>query len=398
MRILQLIESSAHSAFECQTWIRNLHEPLLDLGCGVDLISTTPARVAWRNGDKRALADFNDRVLAHFRRQHARAPFDLLFAYVVDGMLDPAMIAEIRRAGVVAVNFSCNNCHQFHLVREISRHFDYNLHAEGDTGRHFIESGARPLWWPMASNPKYFRPYDVPREVPVSFIGANYALRARYIAYLLEHGIDVQVFGPTWRYAARTPFRARAKRAILLAQSALARTPEARATASALLAGHDFNLKLDAGFRANLHGAIWDDELVRYYSRCHITLGFVEVHDRNDPSREIRRHLHLREFEAPMSGALYCTGHIDELERFFEPGREIVTYRNEEDLLAQVRRLLDHPQDAERIRRAGMRRALAEHTYHHRFETLFRAIGLKAQCLQAAAHYSFAAGQTILKP
>ena len=52
------------------------------------------------------------------------APFDFLFfAYVVDGMLDPAVIAEIRRAGVAAVNFSCNNCHQFHLVREIFEAF-----------------------------------------------------------------------------------------------------------------------------------------------------------------------------------------------------------------------------------------------------------------------------------
>jgi spore maturation protein CgeB len=377
MRILQLIESAGNAAVASQMWRRNLHEPLLDLGCDVDLISTTPARDAWRANDARKLTDFNERILAHFRREHARKPFDLLFTYVVDGMLDPAVIAEIRRAGVVAVNFSCNNCHQFYLVREISKHFDYNLHSEGDTGRYFTEAGARPLWWPMASNPKYFRPYDVPRNIPVSFVGANYALRARYIAYLLEHGVEAHAYGPTWRYAARTPFRAQAKRWMLLAQSVLGRTAEARATASALLAGHDFNLKLDTRFREHLHAPVSDEELIRLYSRSEISLGFVEVHDRNDPSREVRRHLHLREFEAPMSGALYCTGHIDELTHFFEPGREIVTYRNEEELLSQVQWLLNHPKEAERIRLAGRRRALAEHTYHHRFESLFREVGLR---------------------
>lgn len=377
MRILQLIESAGNAAVASQTWVRNLHEPLLDLGCDVDLISTNPARDAWRANDAGKLAEFSERVLAHFRREHARKPFDLFFAYVVDGMLDPAVIAEIRRAGVVAVNFSCNNCHQFYLVREISKHFDYNLHSEGDTGHYFTEAGARPLWWPMASNPKYFHPYDVPRNVPVSFVGANYALRSRYIAYLLEHGVEAHAYGPTWRYGARTPFRAQAKRWMLLGQSALGPTPEARATASALLAGHDFNLKLNARFRAHLHAPVSDEELIRLYSRSEISLGFIEVHDRNDPSREIRRHLHLREFEAPMSGALYCTGHVDELTHFFEPGREIVTYRNEEELLSQVQRLLSHPKEAERIRQAGRRRALAEHTYHHRFESLFRAAGLR---------------------
>jgi spore maturation protein CgeB len=378
MRILQLIESAGNAAVTSQSWLRNLHEPLLDLGCDVDLISTNPARAAWRSRNTRKLAEFNDRVLTHFRKEHARAPFDLLFAYVVDGMLDPAVIAEIRRAGVVTVNFSCNNCHQFYLVREISQHFDYNLHSEGDVRHYFVQAGAKPLWWPMASNPKYFHPYDVPRDIPVSFVGANYALRSRYIAYLLEHGVDVHAFGPTWRYAARKPYRAFVKRWLLMGKSAVGLTPETRATASALLAAHDFNIKLDAAFRPNLHPPISDEELIQSYSRSHISLGFIEVYDRNDPSREIRRHTHLREFEAPMAGALYCTGYVDELTHFFEPGREIITYRSEEELLSQVRRLLDHPAEAERIRRAGLRRALAEHTYHHRFETLFRTVGLQA--------------------
>jgi spore maturation protein CgeB len=377
MRILQLIESSVNAAIAGnQVWKRNLYEPLLDLGCDVSLISTNGASDAWRRGDRQALADFNGKVLSHFRREHARAPFDLLFTYVVDGMLDPAVIAEIRRAGVVAVNFSCNNCHQFFLVREISKHFDYNLHSEGDAAPSFLAVGARPLWWPMASNPAYFKPYAVPRDIPVSFLGANYALRGRYVSYLLDHGIDVQAFGPTWRYAARTPFRARAKRLVLLSQAAIGRTPERRASASARLAEHDFNLKLDAKFRAHLHPGVKEDELVQLYSRSQVSLGIVEVHDLNDPSRELRRHIHLREFEAPMSGALYCTGYLDELAHFFEPGKEIVTYRNEEELLDRVRYLLSHPVQAESIRRAGRRRALAEHTYHRRYLSLFEAIGL----------------------
>ena len=378
MRILQLIESTGNGAIAGnEVWKRNLFEPLLDLGCDVSLISTTGARAALRRNDREALAQFNQRVLEHFRREHARAPFDLLFAYVVDGILDPAVLSEIRRAGVVAVNFSCNNCHQFHLVREVSKHFDYNLHSEADAAHYFTEAGARPLWWPMASNPKYFKPYGVPRNIPVSFVGANYALRARYISYLLEHGVDAQVFGPTWRYAARTPFRAQAKRLILLSRAALGRNAELRASASALLAGHDFNLSLDTKFQAHLHPPVSDEELIRLYSRSHISLGFIEVHDRNDPSREVRRHVHLREFGSSMSGALYCTGHLDELTHFFEPGREIVTYRNEEELLDRVCYLLRHPAQAEEIRLAGRRRALAEHTYHHRYLSLFDALGLK---------------------
>ena len=62
----------------------------------------------------------------------------------------------------------------------------------------FLAVGANPLWWPMASNPKYFRPQDVLRSIAVSFVGANYSLRARYIGYLLENGIDAHAYGPGW--------------------------------------------------------------------------------------------------------------------------------------------------------------------------------------------------------
>jgi hypothetical protein len=206
----------------------------------------------------------------------------------------------------------------------------------------------------------------------------------------LEHGVDVQAFGPTWRYAARTPFRARVKRLMLISQAALGRTPPRRASSSARLAEHDFNLKLDARFPAHLHPPVSDEELIRLYSRSQVSLGFVEVHDRNDPSLEVRRHIHLREFEAPMSGALYCTGYVDELTHFFEPGKEIVTYRNEEELLDRVRYLLSHPLQADAIRKAGRRRALAEHTYHHRYLSLFEAIGLDYSARSGALESIFA--------
>jgi spore maturation protein CgeB len=53
-----------------------------------------------------------------------------------------------------------------------------------------------------------------------------------------------------------------------------------------------------------------------------------------------------------------------------------LTCRNEEKFLDRIRYLLSHPVQAEGIRRAGRRRALAEHTYHRRYPSLFDAIGL----------------------
>jgi hypothetical protein len=291
-------------------------------------------------------------------------------------MVDPSGLDEIRKSGVPTCNFSCNNAHQFYLVDELSLHFDYNLHSEKDAREKFLAIGANPLWWPMASNPKYFKPMDVPRTVQSSFVGANYALRARYIAHLLENGIDVHAYGPGWQWGARTRWRSIARRYLLLLQAAVATSSVDQARTSAMLADHNFRRGLSARFPANVHPPVSDEELIALYSRSHISLGFLEVYDRHDPSRPVTQHLHLREFEAPMSGALYITGYMDELAEMFEPDKEVLTYRNQHELLDKVCYYLAHPAQAEQVRQAGRARALRDHTYERRFKKLFEELGL----------------------
>jgi spore maturation protein CgeB len=78
-----------------------------------------------------------------------------------------------------------------------------------------------------------------------------------------------------------------------------------------------------------------------------------------------------------MSRALYCTGYSDELAGYFEPDREVLMYRSQDELVDKVRYALDHPEEAEKVREAGYQRALRDHTYQHRYEQLFAALGLK---------------------
>lgn len=377
MRIFQVIEGSTNAAVPgSQTWYRNLYEPLVEMGHEVVLFPARKGILAMQRNDAQLRAAFSQKLLDTFRREHAQKPFTLFFAYLMDGMLDPCVIDEIRKTGVPTCNFSCNNAHQFYLVDELSPHFDYNLHSEKDTRDKFLSIGANPLWWPMASNPKYFKPMDVPRTIQASFVGANYALRARYIAHLLENGIDAHAYGPGWVGGARTRWRSIAKRYLFLWQAFLAINPQAQSAASAKLADHDFWRCLKVRFHANMHPPVSDAELIALYSRSHVSLGFLEVYDCHDPSRPITQHLHLREFEAPMSGALYCTGYMDELAEMFEPDKEVLVYRSQRELLDKMRFYLAHPDQAEMIRQAGRKRALAEHTYHERFRKLFKILGL----------------------
>jgi hypothetical protein len=326
-----------------------------------------------RNRSKRQL--FSEGMVDRFKREHARRPFDLVLAYVMEGMVEPSAIDEIRRSGVPCCNFSCNNIHQFSLVAELSCHFDYNLHSERAARQKFLDIGATPLWWPMAANPNYFKPLDVPRTMPVSFLGGNYALRTRYILALLREDVDVHAFGPGWLGGARSPFRSLMLRYMQLGNAFAARGDE-EARASSLLAEHDLRRYLARRYPGNVHGPLSDDEAIRLYSESELALGFVEVFEGHDPSRPIRRHVHLREFEAPMCRAAYCTGWVEELEDLYDLDKEVIVYRSEEELIDRTKFYLSHPALLEAVRAAGYRRALADHTYHKRYADLFQTIGL----------------------
>ena len=153
-------------------------------------------------------------------------------------------------------------------------------------------------------------------------------------------------------------------------------SPISQYRATANLADHDLRRYVGAQFPKNVHLPISDEELRELYSSSQISLGFLEVYDDHDSSRPITQHLHLREFEAPMCGALYCTGYMDELAEMFEPDKEVLMYRNQHELLDKVHYYLAYPAQAERIRKAGHLRALRDHTYQNRFKSLFQQIGL----------------------
>ena len=60
MRIFQLLEANANTAVAGnQTWLRNLYEPLLDLGHEVVLFSAGPGRQAMAHDDAAQRARFS---------------------------------------------------------------------------------------------------------------------------------------------------------------------------------------------------------------------------------------------------------------------------------------------------------------------------------------------------
>ncbi len=388
MRIFQVLESFTNERVPWnKTWYRNLYEPLIDLGHEVVLFPSEMGREALSKKDQVLRKEFSTNLVKKFTEEHNKNNFDLVFFYLMDGMFEPWAIDEIRSRGVFACNFSCNNIHQFYLVKDISSLFDLNLYSEKRAGEKFDAIGASSFWWPMASNPKYFHPIDTKRTVDVSFVGACYGSRLESVYQLLLSGLDVHVYGPGWKNdkpgsplihevkaLIRNPISDSMKLIRFYSQGTEYRRLAAlRAAKKYNKTLHGYAIDL---FPDNFHKPVSDDDLVELYSKSVVSLGFLDVFDRHDPTARRLRHLHLRDFEAPMCGALYCTDYLEEYTEMFEPGKEVVLSHDIFDRIEKVGFYFKNPKSAEKIRKAGLRRALAHHTYHSRFKALFKHLGL----------------------
>ena len=115
--------------------------------------------------------------------------------------------------------------------------------------------------------------------------------------------------------------------------------------------------------------------MIQMYGRSKINLGFSscgKTHETDERIVQIR----LRDFEVPMSGGFYMVEYMEELEEFFDIGKEIVCYSGSEDLVDKIKYYLEHDNQREGIRRAGYERALRNHTWHKRFEMAFKQMGM----------------------
>ncbi len=370
---------------ESKLWDENLLLPLRDLGHEVipfdydlaphfrNLDESDPRQRRFVQAHRPALVES---LLRQIEAEHRRRPIDLFFSYFYSACITPEAVAHIRGMGIATCNFYCNAAHQFDLIRDIAPAYDFCLVTERFRLADYKAIGANPIYCQEAANPNVYHPRDVPRDLGVVFLGQCYGERPAYIARLVRAGVPVRVWGPGW-LTPRDPRTASERwlyRLQLLASREGIRTALGKLRRGSRPAGDKAaqGVALPPGVAGP---PLSDREMVEMYSRAKITLGFSAVGDAL-PGTERVLQVRLRDFEAPMSGAFYLVEYMPELEEFFEPGKEIACYRDAGELVALARYYLEHDDERERIRQAGYRRALAEHTWQKRLSTSLAAMGL----------------------
>jgi len=191
--------------------------------------------------------------------------------------------------------------------------------------------GLRNLHYlPLYCVPEFHHPVTLDAEetrrygAGVSFVGSHYPFRERFFVEL--SGYPVRLWGNGWEHAVSPVVRA-----------------------------------MEAG------GPVWGRAKLAVYSGS--TLSMNHHHPMNDIAG-----VNSRAFELAATGACQVADYREELTSLFEPGREILTYRDPTELRRVVDYHLAHPDEARAIGQNGLKRALAEHTLRHRIDEILSVV------------------------
>lgn len=275
--------------------------------------------------DRRAYRDFAALNADLLRTVQEFRP-NLLFCVFVSYEIWIETLDLVRSScPALVVNWGTDDSWKFEQTsRFYVPHLDLHVTTDAQTFDAALQAGLGNVLlsqW-AASSTKLARP--IPSDAcryEVSFVGAAYGDRRRWIAELRARGIEVSCFGHGWQ----------------------------------------------AGVRSA-------EEVRQIYRQSRVSLNLADSGLQLRGARLSRsRQIKARTFEVPGAGGFLLTQAAKGLERYFRIGQEIAVFDDPEGLAQQIRHYLDHPAERDAIAAAGHARVCAEHTYEARLREVCAA-------------------------
>lgn len=258
---------------------------------------------------------------------------DLLFALAQAPLL-PETLEKIRKLDIPTAYWFVEDYHQMTYWKEVAPLYDFFFTIQ--QGRFFEELEAAGVYHhhylPLAADPNVHSPMDLEPEAreelssDVSFVGAGYYNRTQFFLGLLD--FDFKIWGTEW------------------------------------------NLYTALGGLVQRGGArISTEECVKIFNACpiNVNLHSSTYHRGVPPDGDF---VNPRTFELAAAGAFQLADERAELPALFEPGREIITFRDIDDLRAKIRYYLDRPDERRVVAEAARARTLRDHTYTERMASM----------------------------
>lgn len=251
---------------------------------------------------------------------------DILIGQMWANYISLETLRKIRNMGIIVINIAMDDMLPEHWKSKngvklgsigLASETDLILNTTKGKCEWYYIDGYPSIFFPLASNLNTFSHVkNSARDIDVSFVGSKYGIRGKLVQFLLKNGIKVQAYGNFWK-----------------------------------------------------NGAISAEKTAEIFHRSKIILGCGVVGHTHDVYT-----IKLRDFDAPISGAMYLTHKNQDLTDLYEEGKEIVFYENSHECLEKIKYYLNNDLLREKIALEGRRRASKDHTWDLRFKKVFSII------------------------
>jgi spore maturation protein CgeB len=264
---------------------------------------------------------------------------------VLEGMnLPPETVDRVRNKGVRTALWLTDDPYYIDFTSNMVPHYDDVFTLELNCVPFYRQLGCpRVHYLPLASLPRVFRPKTVShgRYKEISFIGSGYWNRVAAIDRIAPYlaGKNVRIAGIWWERLRQ--FK------LLESHIELGTWLDPETTADA------YN---SSKIVINMHRA-HDDEV---YNQNSLNIPAASPNPRT--------------FEIGGCGTLQLTDERHDLQSFYTPGSEIVTYADPDDLVAKLDYYLLHEEERMQIALNGLYRTVRDHTYPTRLSQLLTAV------------------------
>ena len=295
--------------------------------------------------------EMNKQLLETARREKP----DLCFFILFENEIKRETIAEIGKI-TLTFNWFCDDHWRFEVFsRYYAPYFSWVATTDSKAVSKYYRIGYRNViktQW--GCNHFIYKPQELPKIYNVTFVGQPHGNRKKIIEELGKAGIEVKCWGKGWpngRISQEEMIQ-------IFSQSKI----NLNLTKCSDIINWKTPLKI---FFRRVGGEVKFDLPNRWWGNLKSILG------------RRREQIKGRNFEIPGCGGFLLTSYADNLEDYYEIGKEIVAYNDTNDLINKIRYYLEHQEERESIAQAGYQRTLRDHTYEKRFNEIFNSIGLK---------------------
>jgi spore maturation protein CgeB/glycosyltransferase involved in cell wall biosynthesis/SAM-dependent methyltransferase len=298
----------------------NLRAPLVKLGHEmIDFDFWEEMKQLGRDGMHRKLKDILEKEKP-----------EIFFHGIVEDEIDRGFLDNIRdnTATTSIALFSDDDWRFNHSIQWVN-HYNFALTQCHEAYSEFIKKGHHNvIMTQWGCNTDLYYPVEGDKKYDVTFVGQPYLGRPDMIAFLKDNGISVNVWGAGWE-----------------------NFPKLRDIA---------------------YGFLPHFKMLENFSSSRIVLGMAWC-SADGTTPQIKGRL----FEYAGCRAFQITNYDKRVTEYFEENKEIVFYRNKDDLVDKIGYYLKHEDERNSISESAYNRVLKEHTWDLRFQHIFEEMTTK---------------------